>query len=292
MALTRLWMPTDNYYYGRSASVRLIVLHTTEGAQTIAALGNFFATGTDQASSHAGADNNSATTIGEYVKRSNTAWTVANANSVSVNLELCTPAGAADTWSRSTWLAKSNMLKAAAAWVAEEAAFYSIPIKALTPSQAQGSAKGVCQHSDLGAWGGGHHDCGPGFPMDEIIRLATGGTQPTQGRPDMTACSAYDYAGRLHFAAINLRDEVCYKGPNGNWYAINTDKTNAAYSGCTMQIGPATDEYPYGVITITFTRDSDDAVCTWQKGVDNPEQWRLTRIGASYQLWLSVRTNR
>jgi len=292
MALTRLWMPTGNYYSGRTSSVRLIVLHTTEGAQTIQSLGNFFATGTTQASSHTGADNNSATTIGEYVRRDNTAWTVANANPVSVNLEMCTPSGAAADWTRSIWLAKSNMLKAAAAWVREEAMHYGIPIQALTPSQAQGSARGVCQHSDLGAWGGSHHDCGPGFPMDEIIRLATGATPPAEGSADMTACSAYDYAGRLHFAAINQRDEVCYKGPSGNWYPISTDKANAAYSGCTMAIGPFTDEYPYGVITITFTRDSDDAVCTWQKGVDNPEQWRLTRIGASYQLCLSDHISR
>lgn len=285
MSLTRLWMPTDNYYAGRSPC-RLIVVHTTEGAQDIRSLGNFFANETDQASSHTGTDNNSSTVIGEYVHRANTAWTVADANSVSVNCEMCTPKGAADTWTRADWLAKDNILNATAAWVAEEAKYFGIPIIALTPAQAQNGGSGVCQHSDLGAWGGGHHDCGPGFPMDELIRRAKGGTTPTGGSSGMTSASAYDNSGRLHFAAVNQRDEVCYKGPNGNWYPISTDKANAALSGVTIVIGPPTEPpspYANGCITITFTRDTDDSVCTWQKGVDDAGQWVITRIGGSYQ---------
>jgi hypothetical protein len=30
----------------------------------------------------------------------------------------------------------------------------------------------VCQHSDLGAAGGGHHDCGPGYPFDRVLAMA------------------------------------------------------------------------------------------------------------------------
>ena len=68
------------------------------------------------------------------------------------------------------------MLANAAAWVAEEAAPFGIPIVALTAAQAQGGVAGVCQHVDLGAHGGNHWDCGPGFPMAQIIDMADGGT--------------------------------------------------------------------------------------------------------------------
>jgi len=63
--------------------------------------------------------------------------------------------------------------------VKEEAARYGIPLIALSSAQAQGGSRGVCQHRNLGAWGGGHVDCGAGFPMDEVIRQAkAGGPSP------------------------------------------------------------------------------------------------------------------
>ena len=38
MALTRVWLPSPNYSGRGGSSVRLIVLHTTEGAQTYQSL--------------------------------------------------------------------------------------------------------------------------------------------------------------------------------------------------------------------------------------------------------------
>lgn len=281
MSLTRLWIPSPNYSGRGGSGVRLVVLHTTEGAQDIHSLGNYFK-GNVSASSHVGTDNNSSTTIGEYVKRPNAAWTVGNANSVSVNCEQCTPSGAADNWTRETWFNHKTMLDATAAWVAEECAYYNIPIRALTSSEAQGTGRGVCQHSNLGSWGGGHHDCGSGFPMDYIIQTAIEGTTPPQkASSGMTSSAAYDNSGRLHLAAIDQHNHVCYRGPNGNWYPIN-EKENVL-SGCTIDISGPLANYASGEITITYTRDSDDKVCTWQKGIDNPEQWRQTVRGGSYQ---------
>jgi hypothetical protein len=65
-----------------------------------------------------------------------------------------------------------HMLANAAAWIAEEAARFNIPIVKLTDAEAQGTGRGVCQHSNLGVGGGGHHDCGPGFPIDHVLALA------------------------------------------------------------------------------------------------------------------------
>jgi hypothetical protein len=181
MALQRVWIPSPNYSTRGGSSVRLIVLHTAEGSTTYESLGNFFASSSSGVSSHTGIDDKRGK-IGEYVSRGNKAWTQGNANPVCVAAELCGFA----SWSDSTWRnSHGNMLLNAADWVAEEASKFGIPITKLTASQAQGSGRGVCQHRDLGTWGGNHSDCGNGFPMDYVLDLARGGTPapPSGGTP-------------------------------------------------------------------------------------------------------------
>lgn len=167
MALKRIWMPSPNYSVGRSTTPRLLVTHTTEGAKTIESLGSFFSNPAAEVSSHAGADDK-ANTIGTYVRRDNRAWTQGDANSVAVSIEMCAFA----RWSAEEWSRHPNLLLNVATWLAEEAAFFDIPLVRLTPAQARGNSRGVCQHIDLGAWGGGHVDCGSGFPMDMVIKMA------------------------------------------------------------------------------------------------------------------------
>ena len=172
MALKRIQIPSPNYSSRGGANVRLIVLHTAEGALTIQELGNYFANSSSQVSSHVGADDTPGT-IGEYVRREYKAWTAAGANPVAVQLECCAFA----KWDSAEWQKHPEMLKNVAAWIAEEAKQFAIPIVRLTPQQAQGNGKGVCEHVDLGAWGGGHWDAGPGFPIDQVITMAQGGDE-------------------------------------------------------------------------------------------------------------------
>lgn len=176
MSLTRKWMPSPHYSSRYGGAVRLIVVHSTEGATTIESLGNWFANPSAQVSSHTGIDNADNNTIGEYVKPGQCAWTAGNANGVAIQTELCCPSGASANWSTADWKNKPHMLRKCAAWIAEEAKRYGLPITELTPSQAQGSGRGVCQHSDLGSWGGGHYDCGNGFPMQYVLDMAKGGS--------------------------------------------------------------------------------------------------------------------
>jgi hypothetical protein len=172
-------MPSPCYHSRGGIKPYKIVLHTAEGATTIESLGNFFANGSNQVSSQTGADDKK-DIIGEYVTRGNAAWTQAAYNEEAVSLELCGFA----KWSRSTWLNQhGNMIDNAARWVAEEAAHYGIPIVALNNSQAQGGGRGVCQHVNLGSAGGGHVDCGSGFPMDELIKRAKGGGASQEPKP-------------------------------------------------------------------------------------------------------------
>jgi hypothetical protein len=125
-------------------------------------------------SSHTGIDDTPGV-IGEYVKRDKKAWTQGNANPYTVATELCAFA----EWSPEEWDRHPNMLANCAQWIAEEAQFFGIPIRALSATEAQSGVAGVCQHVDLGAAGGGHWDCGPGFPMDQVIAMAKGDLVPT-----------------------------------------------------------------------------------------------------------------
>src|SRR5215831_11167615 len=185
MALQRLWHETPNQSGRGGSGVRLIVVHTTEGSQTNQSLWNFISQPSAQASYHISVDNSSGpNTCFEYVKRENKAWSCVDFNPRSVNGAFCTPSGAASNWSRSKWLEYDAGLTAMATWVREEAAAFGIPLVALNDAQAQSNGRGVCQHANLGTGGGGHHDCGPGFPMDELIRRAKNEPTPQPPTPD------------------------------------------------------------------------------------------------------------
>src|SRR5215469_1012812 len=182
MSLARVQFPSPNYS-ARGSDVSQIVLHTAEGATTIESLGSFFANPANEVSSHAGADDTPAT-IGVYVRREHKAWTQANANPWAVSIELCAFA----SWSRAEWDRHPNMLANVAAWIAEESAYFAIPITRLTAAMAQQGLPGVCQHIDLGSMGGGHVDCNYGsgnFPMDRVLEMAggQGGNVPTPSPP-------------------------------------------------------------------------------------------------------------
>jgi hypothetical protein len=171
MALKRVSIPSPNYSSRGGARVTTIVLHTAEGATTYQSLGSFFQNPGSGVSSHVGIDDTPGT-VGEYVPRSGKAWTAANANPWAVQAELCAFAA----WSAADWAAHPQMLANTAAWIAEEAAAFGIPLTLLSDAQAQDpNVMGVCQHADLGSMGGGHWDCGPAFPIQQVLQMAAGG---------------------------------------------------------------------------------------------------------------------
>ena len=178
MALRRDWIASPNYSSRGGSGVRLVVLHTAEGALTYQSLGSFFSSDSSGVSSHVGIDDTPGV-VGEYVARANKAWTQADANPYSVAAELCAFA----SWDPATWQAHGAMLENTAAWVAEECAAFGIPLRRLSAAEAQGGAAGVCQHVDLGTAGGNHWDCGTGFPMDDVMEMAAGG-RPNVGPPE------------------------------------------------------------------------------------------------------------
>src|SRR4051812_24272378 len=106
MALQRVWLPSPNLSNRSGAPVRLIVIHTTEGARTYRDLGNFFANSASQVSSHVGIDDTPGV-VGEYVKPDKSAWTAGNVNGCSVQAELCAWA----RWDRAEWMRHPTMLE-------------------------------------------------------------------------------------------------------------------------------------------------------------------------------------
>jgi hypothetical protein len=208
-------MPSPCYHGRNTGGVRLIVLHTAEGATTIESLGNFFSNYNNQVSSHVGADDKLGK-IGEYVTRGNAAWTAANYNNAAVQLELCGFA----SWSQSTWKNQHhNMLENAARWIVEESKKFDIPITRLNDSQAQSSGRGVCQHINLGSGGGGHVDCGSGFPMDYVLDLARGGTTTIPTEAD-------DMDTMTHLTFVNAHTSIVVPD------VLADGKTRARF-GCT-----------------------------------------------------------
>jgi len=203
MALKRVSIPSPNYSSRGGATVTTIVLHTAEGATDYQSLGSFFANPASGVSSHVGIDD-TPNTVGEFVPRSGKAWTAANANPWSVQAELCAFAD----WDSATWNSHQEMLHNTARWIAEEAAYFDIPIVGLTAAQAQDpNTRGVCQHNDLGSMGGGHWDCGPSFPMAQVLELAGGSVPapapspppapgPTPGAAPPFPYPAADYLGQ------------------------------------------------------------------------------------------------
>jgi hypothetical protein len=166
---------SPNYSSRNGAKVRLVVVHTAEGARTTAALGNYFANASVQASSHVGIDE---TSVEQYVDYSRASWTVRAGNPISDNAELCGFAA----WTRDQWLNEHRgMLNLAAKWVRERCLARGIPIVKLTPAQVAAGQAGVIGHIDwtLGMRDGTHTDPGNGFPWDVVINTAANGSAPT-----------------------------------------------------------------------------------------------------------------
>jgi N-acetyl-anhydromuramyl-L-alanine amidase AmpD len=147
--------------------VRLVVLHTAEGARTAAELGNFFANPANAVSSHVGIDD---ARVEQYVPYSMAAWTMLSANGIADQAELCGFAA----WTRQQWLTHADMLRLAAYWIRERCTARGIPLVKLGPAEVAAGRAGVCGHLDwtLGMHEGTHTDPGASFPWDVVMGMA------------------------------------------------------------------------------------------------------------------------
>jgi hypothetical protein len=148
------------------AKVDTIVLHITvsgnlAGMRDIDAVLNWFDNPAAQASAHVINDREGHDA--RAVRDTDKAWACAEWNSRSVSLEQVENNV---NRTREQWLTGSKaQLENTATWVAFWSDKFGI---ALTHRKGNG----VCQHSDLGMPGGGHSDCGAGYPIDWVIKRA------------------------------------------------------------------------------------------------------------------------
>jgi N-acetyl-anhydromuramyl-L-alanine amidase AmpD len=145
----------------------LVVLHDTEGAnlpgiRDLIGLGNFFDTASVQASSHAA--NDAQGNDARFVPDNRKAWHVAGYNSLSLGIEQIGFA------SQKTW--SEAQLRNTADWIAYWSKLHGIPIQRGRVGNGQVIKPGVVMHSELGAIGGGHHDPGPAYPIEQVLEYA------------------------------------------------------------------------------------------------------------------------
>jgi hypothetical protein len=268
--LTRVPWPSPNYSSRGGSGVRLCVVHCSEGATTYQSLGNFFANPSSGVSSHVGIDD-SAGVIGEYVRRDFSAWTAAGANPVAVQAELCVPSGASAGWSAADWNRHPTMLENCGRWIAEECAAFGLPLRQLSPAEAQGGAAGVCAHRDLGAWGGNHSDCGNGFPMDTVLNIAAGSPGPAGPDEEDNMIASDERTGgvwvALRSGAVYTLDGAPYLGGANNptvnaagWPCVGIDTWADGYV-LVLDAGEAPPQSPVSRFrSYHFPRDGSGAV--------------------------------
>lgn len=145
---------------------KLIVLHITvshnrPGLADLDGMLDYLSRPGVQASSHI--VNDAEGHDGRLVADEYKAWTQAAYNPVALSIEQIEYS---DKRPRSVWLKENaRQLDNTAKWVAYWSVKYGIPL-------TRSTRHGVCQHSDLGRAGGGHSDCGAGYPIDVVLNKA------------------------------------------------------------------------------------------------------------------------
>lgn len=160
------------------ATVRLLVVHTTEGGGTAQALRDAaWWTG----SSHAINDETGTllTPAQGCVPYEKASWTVRSGNHISDNIEQVGWA----RYTRAEWLARPKLLDGTARWLADRSKARKIPLVKLSPADVKAGKSGVCGHVDwtLGMGDGSHTDPGPNYPWDVVLDKARAYATGTTG---------------------------------------------------------------------------------------------------------------
>ena len=166
--LTRKPYPSPNYSSRGSAAVRLIVIHTAEGASTIEELGNFFAQASAGVPPHTGID--------DQLGRRRRVRPPHRQSRGRQGTRTPSPSRRSCARSRNGVGRRVGPPPEHVRELRPLDRRGSRPLRhpdtTLDSPQAQGTGRGVCQHADLGDWGGGHWDCGGSFPLADVLARA------------------------------------------------------------------------------------------------------------------------
>lgn len=166
-----MWSP-NRYHPRTQGPPKWVGVHTQEGGRTAKDLAAFLDDPDSQVSYHAVNDELFGIKV---VAEDDAPWSAAGANGFAFHICL---AGSYAAWSRSKWLEtdasdgknEDAELTYAAKIIAWWCGKYDIPAEYIGGNGIPWGRDGICGHMDFGVWGGGHHDPGPNFPWDELIR--------------------------------------------------------------------------------------------------------------------------
>jgi hypothetical protein len=152
----------------RSRPISIIVLHSTESANVphsdadLEGVASWFASTASQVSAHVivDADGHSARCVSDHDK----AWACMGFNSPSLNIEQIGRA-AQSSWPRAELIETAR-------WIAQWSHEHEIPIREAHVADGGVVRSGITTHAALGAGGGGHHDPGAAYPLEEVLHEA------------------------------------------------------------------------------------------------------------------------
>lgn len=179
-------VPTGNYYPGRNAPVRLVVLHTAEcdcNPGAAAAVAAYLARPDVRASCHYAVDPDN--TVSQVAEK-DTAWTAPGANADGINIEQAGRAASTD-WASGNGL---RMIRTQTVpLVADICSRYGLPPQLLDAADLRAGKRGITDHRRVNdAYGlSDHTDCGNNYPLAQVCgwvrELMTGG-QPAPSEED------------------------------------------------------------------------------------------------------------
>lgn len=148
-------------------AIKHVVLHTTEGGGTLQSLGTFFKDETPEKDGVCFAVDPAGGCC-QYVPETAIVWHVASHNTECIGIEQI---GFHD-FTRAEWLGpRLDQIHATAwivAWLCQE---HGIPVRRSAADRKWIQPSGVCQHDDVPD--NDHLDCGPGYPFDVVLSLAS-----------------------------------------------------------------------------------------------------------------------
>jgi hypothetical protein len=214
MAVKRSFKQAKNYRRGRRGETRFglnvqpgticaIVLHSMESSEKGETAENvqgwFASANAPMASAHKNFDSNS---IAESVRVEDEAFHAPPASRWAIGYEQAGMARqtVADWHDPFSWA----MLRIVAVELAADCARHRIPLVRRSPDELRaGRINGVYQHDDVSkAWRQSDHwDCGPGYPIDEIIAMAAKGTHTVKPPEATTVMKQGDRGAGVAFLA-------------------------------------------------------------------------------------------
>lgn len=207
-------MPYRAYHRSGSrpqSSIRLIVLHSTEGGGSAANVARYFESPQSGGSAHLVIDDNACY---RCLRNTDIPWGAPGANTDGFHIEQLGYA----KWSKNEWLKHEHMLDRVAYKMAYHAHLFKIPLVVLTPAQVAAGKRGICTHATVTKaypeLHGSHTDPGTGYPMGYVLALARKFLETIEGdsRPDF-----YTYKKQ---ADADLRHGEVVKYKRGSGYYI------------------------------------------------------------------------